>query len=434
MPTSNKSVIRLGLVVLFLLISTISTVYAADFNIRPSITISEEYNDNVFETNNKTADYITRVIPGIAFGYSAPFWDWDLSYNYDYRYYARNSRNGDDTHNLATKGLLRLIDDFLLLDISDTYSRVSLDVSRDRTQEGLFANQSDSNIFTASPYIKLHPGRSASVKTGYRYTNVWYKDPSGIDRRDHVGFMEATYELSPKLNLTANYTYTHENSRTPYDRHDPNLGFKYEYGDRSSIFGQGGYTWFNSRNGTASNDPFWNAGITHSFDHISIKLLSGVQYPVDPVSGVTRETDYSLEINKDLNRGSVGASVYYSKYKGNNIVINGNPSGSIADISNKYGAGITAKLELTTKLTGSLTSSIERYNKTSTNSYTRRILVNPILSYALPREFTIGLNYAFIDSYSPVTLTDRYQINRISLELTKSFGRELERFRTSDKK
>ena len=49
--------------------------HAADFTIRPSITVSEEYNDNVFGTNIKTTDYITRLMPGITFGYVGPFWE-----------------------------------------------------------------------------------------------------------------------------------------------------------------------------------------------------------------------------------------------------------------------------------------------------------------------------------------------------------------------
>jgi hypothetical protein len=404
-----------------------TTAHASEFSILPSITVGEEYNDNVFETNNRRSDYITRLMPGIAFMYSAPFWDWDLAYNYDYRYYARNSRTGDDTHNLATKGLLRLIDDFMLLDVNDTYSRVSLNIARDRTQESLFVNQSDSNIISASPYFLFHPGSQTTVTTGYRYINVWYRDPTAVSRRDHIGYLDATYALSAKLNLTADYTYTHENSINPYDRHTPDLGFRYAYKDKSFIFCQGGYTWFSSQNGGASNDPYWNAGITHTFDTWSVILKTGVQYPVDPLSGLTKETDYTLAINKDLNRGAVGASIYYSDYKEFNTATNNPSVGTIGDISSKYGAGITAKYELTTKLIGTLTGSAESYHHRSTNSNSRRILVNPALSYTLPRDFAIALNYVFVDSYSPVTQTDTYQVNRVFLELKKSFGKVLER-------
>jgi hypothetical protein len=413
-----------------------TTAHASEFSILPSITVSEEYNDNVFETNDRKSDYITRLMPGIAFGYSAPFWDWDLAYFYDYRYYAMGSRKNDNTHNLVTNGVLRLIKDFMFLELNDTYARVSLNIARDRTQESLFQDQSDSNTFTASPYFLLYPAPKVKVKTGYRYVNVWFKDPSGIDRKDNIGFVDATYEFSPKLNLTADYIYTHENSILPYDRHNPYIGFRYEFKERSFFLGQVGYTWFRSQNGGVSNNPFWNVGLTHSFDHISVTLASGVQYPIDPRSGVTRETDYSFSINKVLNRGAVGASIYYSKYGGINTGTNNIIPGTNVDISSKYGAGITANYELMTKLNGTLAGSIERYDHRSTNSYTRRILVNPALSYALPWDFAVALNYVFVDSYSPTVQTptvqtDTYQVNRVILELRKSFGKLPEKASTA---
>ena len=396
-----------------------STAHASEFSLLPSITVSEEYNDNVFETtNDRISDYITTLMPGIALMYSAPFWDWDLNCHYDYRYYANNSRNGDNPYYLDIKGKLRLIDDFMFLDVNDTYDRVSLNIARDRTQESLFINQSDSNIFTASPYFLFHPAPKVTMKTGARYMNVWYKNPNGIDRRDYIGFANATYAFSPRLDLTADYTYTHEASIMPFDRQNPYIGFRYEYKDKSFFFGQAGYSWFSSKNGGSSNDPFWNAGITHTFDHFSVTLTSGVQFPVDPLSGTTRETDYSFAVNKELKRGTVGASVYYSDYK----VINAGPSS--LSVSNKYGAAITASHELTTKLNGTISGSIERYNHTiAASSYTRRIYINPALTYTLPRDFTVALNYVFVDSYSPGVLNDTYQVNRVILELKKSFGK-----------
>jgi hypothetical protein len=400
-----------------------SLVTASDFAIRPTIAVSEEYNDNVFEEPNKTTDYITRLMPGITFGYAAPFWDWDLAYNYDYRIYAQRTHKNDDTHNLNTTGHLRLIDDFLLMDINDTYSRVSLDISRDRTQESLIADQSDSNNFTASPYLQFHPNSQATVKIGYRYNNVWYSEASAIDRRDHIGYLDVSYEFSPQLTLNANYTFTHESSTEGYDRHTSYVGGRYEYGERSFISANGGYTISDYKDSGNSGDPYWNAGITHSFDHSSVSLTTSVTYPTDPLSGTSMETVYTLAFNKELARGTAGLTLRYSEFSGTEI-----------DAEKSYGAGITLRHELLPNLSGSLSCNVDKYEHADTGTYTRRILVNSSLSYTLPREFTIGLNSTFVDSYSPETLEDRYQVNRVSLELRKSFGREVERVRlaTSD--
>jgi hypothetical protein len=384
---------------------------AAEFSIHPSIAVSEEYTDNVFESRAfKQTDFITRLQPGLALKYNAPFWDWDIAYNYDYRYYAKNSRTNDSTHNLLGTGHIKIIDEFLFLDVSDTYSRVSLNIARDATRDSLSANQSDSNTVTASPYFLFHPGPKTTVRTGYRYTNIWYKDPTGIDRSDHSGFVETTYAYSPRVNLTASYTYTREDSVNPFTRHAPYVGARYEYKDSSFVFGQAGYTWFNSKNGGTSNNPFWNAGITHTFGTYSVSLATGVQYPFDPLSGVTRETDYSFALNKLLNRGSIGVSLSYANFSGTNI-----------DVENRYTAGFTSRYELTQKLIGTLAGSIEKYDHQLVNSYTRRIYLSTGLIYPLPRDISLALNYSFIDYYSPGIFADNYQVNRVILEARKTF-------------
>jgi hypothetical protein len=392
----------------------------ADFSIRPSIAVNEEYTDNVFEEHESTTDYITRLMPGVSLMYVMPFWDWNIAYNYDYRIYAKKSRKNDDTHNLLATGLIRIIDDFLLLDINDTYSRVSLDVSRDRTQESLDSGQSDSNNFTASPYLQFHPVTLATIKTGYRYTNVWYKNSSGIDRKDHVGFLDASYELSPQLTLNANHTFTHENSTEGYDRHTSYMGGRWEYLERSFINANGGYTFNNMKHGKDSRKPYWNAGITHSFDHTSVSLNTSVQYPIDPESGTTREINNTLAVIKEFDRGRAGITISYSEY-----------SGAAIDVDKRYGVGLTASHELFENLIGNLNFSVDRYDHRETETYSRRILVNPSLTYTLPHEITIALNYTFINSYSPKTIDDRYNVNRVSLEIRKSFGREVERLRTA---
>ena len=393
----------------------------ADFSINPSIAVSEEYNDNVFEEHDRKTDYITRLMPGVSLTYVMPFWDWNVAYNYDYRIYAKNSRSNEDTHYLLATGLLRLIDEFLFLDINDNYSRVSLDVSRDRTQEGLVSGQSDTNIFSASPYLQFNPTNQTTIRTGYRYRNVWYKDPSGIDRRDHIGYIDAAYAYSSRLTLNANHTYTHENSIYPFDRHVSYIGGRYEYGPRSFILAQGGMAFTDSKHGGNINKPYWNVGITHSFDHILISMTSQTLYPIDPTTPDTREVANSLTITKELRRGTIGLNLSYSEYSGTGI-----------DVDKSYGAGITAGYDLTPNLRGAIICRADKYEHRITDSYTRRIFVNPSLTYALPREFAVALNYVFVDSYSPATRIDRYQANRVSLELRKSFGREVERLRRPD--
>ena len=55
----------LGLLILLLVIFTSTLSFAAQFNFTPRVRVTEEYNDNVFLTeNNKEDDYITRASAG----------------------------------------------------------------------------------------------------------------------------------------------------------------------------------------------------------------------------------------------------------------------------------------------------------------------------------------------------------------------------------
>jgi len=392
-------------------LALVSFAHAGEFSFHPSIAISEEFTDNVFEErDNKRSDFITRLIPGIAFTYNAPLWDWDLRYAYDYRYYARDSRDQDDTHHLSAHGLTRVIKDLLFLDVTDVYERVSLDVSRDRTSESLFLDQSDSNTFIASPYFSFNPGSKTTVRTGYRYRNVWYKEPDGIDRQQHIGFAEATYEYSPKLNLIASYTYTHEKSDYSFDRHAPYVGFRYEYKDRSFIFAQGGYTWFRMRDQGDFNYPFWNGGVTHVMGTYTVSLTTAVQYPEDPESTVTRETDYALSVTKEFSRGNAGITLSYADY-----------SGDVVDTDNRYRAGVNLRYEIGARLVTSLAAGVEKYDHRIPDTYTRRIFVNPALTYQFPKEIFLTLSYFYADYYSPLLYDDNYTVNRVILEARKTF-------------
>jgi uncharacterized protein (PEP-CTERM system associated) len=129
----------------------------AEYRIEPGITLSEEYNDNIFITpQNPVHDYILRVVPTIHLVYSAPFWEWDAAYAFDYRSYAQRSKKRDSTSFLTLSNHTSLSPDFFFLDVKDDYRRVSLDTVRDFTQQSLFVNQTDSNAFLITPYLKLN--------------------------------------------------------------------------------------------------------------------------------------------------------------------------------------------------------------------------------------------------------------------------------------
>jgi hypothetical protein len=350
----------------------------------------------------------------VAMKYTAPLWDWDLGYAFDYRYYARNSRKDDTTHSINGRGLVKIIDEKLFLELSDTYKRVSLDVTRDTTNESLFANQSDLNVGIVSPYLVLHPTARLTLKSGYRYINTWYKDPQAVSRQDHVGFINSSYELSPTFFLTGDYTFTREIpvKNSSFYRHEASIGPRYEYAEKSFIYARGGFIASDYDNGTHLLNPSWNAGLTHTFDTVTTNVSTGTRYSDDPLGVSTLETTYSASLAKNLQRGSLTLQGSYTEF-----------SDAIAGrLKNKrYSGGFTGAFELTQDLRGTLGLLYENYRELLINGTTDRYFVDCGLNYSFGKELTAGLSYKYIEYSSARIAADNKQVNRVMLEVKKVF-------------
>lgn len=397
--------------------------------INPSIAASEDYTDNVYESQTgKKSDFITHVTPGLAFKYRAPFWDWDLAYLLDFLYYARNSQGGQLIHNLYTTGHLRVIDNLLFLDISDTYIKVPLDVNRITTIDSPFVNQADQNILTVSPHFEFHPGTDFVLKSGCHYTKTSYMNSSTInsstptiDYEEEGIFITTSHELSPRSTFTTNFKYNHDDFETglSYNQLLPSLGIRYEYAENSFISLEGGYSWFLNVNGKSVNGPYWNAAISHVFDHITVSLNSLVQYNTDPINGATEERDVSATFDKFLLRGSLGLFASYSDL----LYIQ---QDTVA--SRNYRIGGNIRHELTEKITCNLDLSAERVEYIN-NTYINSNLDTPYqfnihagLRYTLANNLTLNLDYSYttyrqsLDSSANST-----DINRVILGMKKVF-------------
>jgi len=397
-----------------LLLVEASQLLGADFSIKPLLAISEEYTDNVFDSNiNIRSDYITRAQSGVSLQYRAPFWDWDLGYSYDYRYYARGSRSDDTTHNINARGLVKIADEVLFLELSDVYTRISLDVTRDTTGESLYLNQTDQNVGSVSPYLVLHPTARLALRTGYRYINTWYKEPQAVAKQDHVGFLTSRYELSPKLFLTGEFTFTREiplNDKSFY-RYEAYIGPRYEYAENSFIFAKGGVIATDYDNGINLIYPSWSAGITHTFDTVTANFSTGTAYADDPTGEPTLEISYRASLTKNLPKGSLTLQGSYTEF-----------FYAIPDTlrNKRYSGGFASALEFTQDLRGTLGLTYEKYQDLL-NRTTDRYFVDCGLSNSFGKELTAGFSYRYIDYSSATIPEDNRKVNRVMLEVRKVF-------------
>ena len=405
-----------------LLLMCAAQVHGADYSIKPKITVSEEYTDNVFDDLTNRADFITRTQPGLLLKYSAPLWDWNFDGDYDYRYYARRSRTNDSTQNINGSGLIKIIDEKLFLEMSDVYKKVSINVASDASNESLFANQTDQNVGIVSPYLVLHPTSQLTLKTGYRYLNTWYQEPQAVSKQDHVGFLNGSYELSPKLSLTLDYSFTREIPvanifvNSAFNRQEAYLGPRFEYADKSFIFAKGGVIATNYDDGINVLNPSWSAGLTHTFDSAVANLSAGTSYSDDPLGSTTLQTSYVATFTKTIPRGSLTLQGSYIKlatqYSG--IVVN-------PQNNNTYSGGFTSAFELIQDFTGTLGFTYQNYHDLLVNGVTDRYFVDCGLKYNFGKDLTAGLSYKYSDYSSAEIALDNRKINRVILEAKKVF-------------
>lgn len=387
---------------------------AAEYRIEPSITVSEEYNDNVFlTTQNRESDYITRVHPAVHFSSKAPLWDWDVAYAYDYWYLARTSPHHNDTHTVGLTSLTRIVNDFFFLALRDDYSRVSLDVTRNFAAQSFFVNQTDQNIGSVNPYFVLQPGARTSVKLGYLYQNIWYKDPNAIEKADHTGYAEMVHEITSRLSTTVGFRYTQDkNAIQNYRKSDASAGMTYEYIEGSSLYGTIGNSWMDFENAGQETQPFWDAGFNHKFPKFSFSFEAGLRYIEDPQRTIRREDRYTATIKREIERTAYGVFASFMEYRNAQ-------SKHLEDSSYSVGGNIAHKITTTSKVSLDLTYQqlVDNVNKTYTESY----LWGGRYEYLLLEKLTLALEYRYTNSYSPENYFNDYSNNRIIVEVKKVF-------------
>ena len=420
MPARMKRLSQSGL---FVMVASLSCLagnpsLAADFELKPSVAISEEVTDNIYELPiNKRTEFITRLQPGFTSRYQTPFWNWNLDYTLEYRRYERDSRTDTIIHNLNVRGNIALVENFLFLDLSDTYSQVPLDIARNNTatESSRFVNLTKQNNAVISPYMVWRLKGDNTLKTGYRYNDIRYWDSTGIDYQEHRGFAELTHAVTAKLSLTAGYAFTRLESQTSnFNRHEPSIGFRYEYGERSFVFGRIGNSWQQFDTGGDADYLFWNAGVTHDFNYVVATLETRAMPSVDPLSVSTKETIYSGRLEKTLQRGVISLTTSYTEYENTRTNL----------IPNRHTVAISAagRYEVLQSLTARLTATGERFSRNSASDYPYRFTGVAGLSYAFKDALTLALTYTYINNLKdPNAGAPAYQVNNAIVELRKTF-------------
>lgn len=391
-----------------------SMAAAAEFRVQPFVAVSEEYNDNILETaDNRLGDYITHLAPGLNLTCTAPVLTGDLNYQLDQRLYARKHHGDETLHTIAAKGLFSSPERMIFLEVSDDYRRVSLDSTRDTSRESLLINQADRNSATVSPYVVLQVAPKTSLKGGYRYSDTRYFDNYGIDKIAHSAFFEASRGLEDRFSLNAGYSFTRETSDTgTMDQHQVYGGFRHEYGEKSFVFANGGYTWTGFDQGGNFGNLFWSAGLSHTFERLIARADTGVRYNEDPLRTSLRTSYANASLERPFDRGNLTLSASFSEYA---------RTETDQLEARKYTATLQGRYELTSALAGRTALTAEKYEQPLMGGHTNHLLSDSGLTWSVTSLTSVTLSYIYSAYSSPDISADNRHVNRASIELRMAF-------------
>jgi len=317
---SFSRLILFSLSACFSVLFSLSQAESAGVSFKPSIVLREEYDDNIFLTDDdRKSDYITRILPSFHIDYKTPFWDLNSDYTLNWWYYA-NLRDSKNSHNLKLESQVRIIRNLLYLDMSDTYSSVVLNPRRPSTDINLDVNRTDSNNAMISPYVKYQINPLISLSTGYRYNNIWYRRGDAVNRQMHTGYatVEYLYNRQLKTSLSAEYTDDRPESNPldkPNNQTAVSLRAIYTLTPRTDVDGSLGYRWIHFSDGRKKNMPVYNALITYRFHETGrIELTANSTFTPSPELGTleSRTGQLTIVYGKPF---VINSSIFYRRDK-----------------------------------------------------------------------------------------------------------------------
>lgn len=293
-----------------------SEAYGGELSIKPAITLREEFDDNIFLTqNNKVDDFITRVIPSVAIAYKTPIWDLMLADTFQWWYYAKQDRGFySNDGNLASK--LIVINNLVYFDVTDTYSSVVLNPRGPSTTSNLNVNRTDANVLNAVPYIKYQINPTTAATIGGTYTNIWYRGGGGVNREEYKGFVTLGHTFSARFNALLGGEYLADRPEGQRSDNDQTAAFTslfFTLDPKTRFDGTVGYRWIRFTEGPDHNSPIYNVGLAYQFvEKGQVQLRASQLFSTSPTQGIVKNTAQQLTASYGESF-SINGGIYHTR-------------------------------------------------------------------------------------------------------------------------
>lgn len=220
-------------------------VQASGIKVSPSLTLREEYNDNIFLEKDAKEDFITTVAPYLSVFLDRRSIDLKATYGFEFRLYRNQSELDETEPGDAQRARLNadlFPDRDFTVNVLDEFLRVVVDERRPSIEENVVVNRTNYNIFRVNPRYRYRRWKTFTPTLSYEYENRNYEGDMGDDSERQGAGLELEKRFSERLRVTTGYNYSIFNSDTEddYRRDDVHAGFVYRPGSKLTLNTRGG--------------------------------------------------------------------------------------------------------------------------------------------------------------------------------------------------
>jgi len=372
---------------LFLLILSVKTTLAFEYTIEPSLSLSEEYNDNIFlDHTDRVDDFITYISPAIDLSVRSSTSELKIGYSPTFSFYKSNNDLNETAHRFSLNGNFTL-SNRLKFTIMDTFIKSSeISDIRDIPNVGPVRRRAGLQYHAPNVSMSYRLTENLSYILGVSYFDYDYKETGFNEVKTYSGNMGLNYNLSKITTLSVNARYARYDFRPTSDatQQDYLLGVKHRFTPTLTVGITGGTTITKIQDtGESSTDLSVGIDLTKIFEKKGEGALSCRQTVVTDIDTgePVRERRAKFSLLKPITeKWTVSLSASYGNYK--SIVTNNKNTDEA-----QFKAGLTYNFTPLAKLRPMLTLSYSYFDSNDKindrNDYYNNIIL-----------FTLKLGYS----------------------------------------
>jgi hypothetical protein len=422
----KKSLAVLAVLSSFLLLEKVSFAQT-QFEVTPSLSVNETYDDNIFLTNtNKVSDYITMATPGIAMSLLREGTNLRVNYTPSFTWYA--DRNDlDCTSHSAGLSFGQDLAQRLRFDLTDTYLQSEDPLQDVQDVQGLRRTRNEYWTNSGMGSLGYIFGTENKVTVGYGNSYIKNNEVSLDNSVVQNPYADLAYWFDVKNGMELIYRYTDahfwrgDNLPASDDYTEQNPGIRYirRFAPNTKAYIGYDYAAYDFADSLQQNYSVHTGtiGLEHSFSpEYTVAASAGYFIQVNEKTGNQEGPSYSASLTRKFARGSisVGGNGGYEYANLQQTV------GVTTGFSQYYGGYVNAAYQVLERVNVYAGASYrhDKYTLEETDNFRG----NCGLRWDFLRYFYLALNYSY-SSYGPENENlgiNQYTDNRVSLTLGAS--------------